>query len=70
VYRVTASDFVDLLGEAQPMPRLVVLNACESATSGAADMFAGTAATLVRGGSPAVAAMQFEISDRAAIAFC
>jgi hypothetical protein len=52
------------------MPRLVVLNACESATSGGTDMFSGTAATLVRGGVSAVTAMQFEISDAAAIAFC
>jgi len=70
VHRVAADSFVDLLREAQPMPRLVVLNACESSTSGGADMFAGTAATLVRGGVSAVTAMQFEISDKAAIAFC
>lgn len=70
VHRVTANIFVDLLREAQPMPRLVVLNACESSATGRADLFAGTAASLVRGGVSAVAAMQFEISDDAAIAFC
>ena len=49
--------------------RLVLLNSCEGARSGARDLFAGSAATLVRRGLPAVIAMQFEISDRAAIEF-
>jgi hypothetical protein len=70
IHRVAAANFVDLLREAQPMPRLVVLNACESATSSGTDMFTGVAAALVRGGVSAVTAMQFEISDPAAIAFC
>jgi hypothetical protein len=70
VHRVSAESFVDLLRESQPMPRLVVLNACESSTSGSADMFSGTAASLIRGGVSSVTAMQFEISDVAAIAFC
>lgn len=70
VNRVAADRFVDLLREAQPMPRLVVLNSCATATSGAQDLFSGTAAALVRGGVSAVAAMQFEISDAAAIEFC
>ncbi|HEX8345728.1 MAG TPA: CHAT domain-containing protein [Actinoplanes sp.] len=69
LHRVPAEHIVELLREARPMPRLVVLNACESATSGYTDMFSGTAAALIRGGVSAVAAMQFEISDRAAIAF-
>jgi hypothetical protein len=70
VHRVSAGSFVDLLREAEPMPRLVVLNACDSSTSGQTDLFSGTAASLVRGGVSAVTAMQFEISDEAAIAFC
>jgi hypothetical protein len=49
--------------------RLAVLNACEGARSTTADPFAGTAANLVRQGIPAVVAMQFEISDRAACTF-
>jgi pimeloyl-ACP methyl ester carboxylesterase len=49
--------------------RLVVLNACEGARSDAADPFSGVAQSLVRQGIPAVVAMQFEISDAAAIAF-
>lgn len=49
--------------------RLVLLNSCEGAQSGTRDLFAGSATTLVRRGMPAVIAMQFEISDRAAIEF-
>lgn len=47
--------------------RLVVLNACEGATGSQQDIFSSTAATLVRRGIPAVLAMQYEITDRAAI---
>ena len=69
VNRVEASRFADLLREASPMPRLVVLNSCLTAASGATDLFSGTAAALVHGGVSAVAAMQFEITDSAAVAF-
>lgn len=69
VDRVEASRFADLLGEAEPTPRLVVLNACSSAESDADDVFSGTAAALVRSGINAVTAMQFAITDTAAIAF-
>ena len=47
--------------------RLVVLNACEGARASRTDPFSGTAQTLVRRGIPAVLAMQFEITDEAAI---
>ena len=67
--RVEGSRFADLLRQAWPMPRLVVLNSSVSATSSSEDMLLATAATLVRGGVSAVAAMQFEITDNAAIAF-
>ena len=66
---VEAGRLADLLGEAQPTPRLVVLNSCSSGQSGASDLFSGTAAALARSGISAVAAMQFAISDTAAIAF-
>ena len=46
-----------------------MLNSCASGQTGAKDIFSGTAATLVRSGINAVAAMQFAISDNAAIAF-
>ena len=50
--------------------RLVVLNACEGARNSRTDPFAGVASTLVsHHGIPAVAAMQFEITDEAAITF-
>ena len=66
---VAAHRLVDLLRQARPMPRLVVLNSCSGAVTGASDLFSGTAAALVRGGVSAVAAMQYEISDPAAVAF-
>jgi formylglycine-generating enzyme required for sulfatase activity len=49
--------------------RLVLLNACEGARGGVHDEFSSTAAALVRRGIPAVLAMQYEITDRAAIEF-
>ena len=49
--------------------RLVVLNACEGARSARDDPFGGVAQALVRQGIPAVIAMQFEISDSAALVF-
>ena len=66
---VAAHRLVDLLRQARPMPRLVVLNSCSGAAAGASDLFSGTASALVRGGVSAVAAMQYEISDPAAVAF-
>ena len=47
--------------------RLAFLNACEGATSGRTNSFAGVAQQLVRQGLPAVVAMQFPIGDDAAI---
>ncbi len=49
--------------------RLVILNACEGALTSSSDPFAGVAAAVVAAGVPAVVAMQFEISDEAAIIF-
>ena len=46
---------------------LVLLNACEGARHSTTDPFAGTAQSLVRQGIPAVIAMQFEVTDQAAI---
>jgi hypothetical protein len=66
---VPASRLADLLDEAEPTPRLVVLNSCQSGASSYTDLFSGTAAALVRSGIHAVAAMQFTITDTAAIAF-
>ncbi|GHF52803.1 hypothetical protein GCM10010218_37820 [Streptomyces mashuensis] len=66
---VEASRLADLLGEAEPTPRLVVLNSCASARGGTKDVFSSTGAALVRSGIHAVAAMQFTVSDRAALRF-
>jgi hypothetical protein len=49
--------------------RLVFLNACEGARGSSIDIFSSTASILVRRGIPAVLAMQYEITDRAAIEF-
>ncbi len=49
--------------------RLVILNACEGARTARTDPFAGVAQSLVQSGIPAVIAMQFEITDSAAIIF-
>jgi CHAT domain len=65
---LTATQMGRLLADHASL-RLVLLNACEGAKGGAHDVFSGTAATLIRRGLPAVVAMQYEITDRAAIAF-
>ena len=52
----------------QPL-RLVVLNACEGARGGKRDIFSSTASILIEQGVPAVLAMQYEISDKAAVEF-
>lgn len=50
-----------------PTLRLALLNACEGARTALHDPFAGVAQQLVQQGLPAVIAMQFEITDGAAI---
>jgi hypothetical protein len=49
--------------------RMVILNACEGARGAMHDVYSGIAQGLIRCGIPAVIGMQFEISDKAAIAF-
>lgn len=66
--RVSASSLGTILYDHDPL-RLVVLNACEGARTGTDDPFSGVAPELVRRGAPAVIAMQFEITDQAAITF-
>lgn len=65
---VTGTDLGMLLHDHRSL-RLVVLNACEGARAGMSDPYSGTAQSLVYQGIPAVVAMQFEITDRAAITF-
>jgi beta-lactam-binding protein with PASTA domain len=49
--------------------RLAFLNSCEGAKGSERDAFSSTAAALVRCGIPAVVAMQYEVTDVAAIEF-
>jgi hypothetical protein len=65
---VSGQDLGVLLHDHQPL-RLVVLNACEGARVDPSDPFAGSAQSLIQQGIPAVVAMQFEITDPAAISF-
>jgi hypothetical protein len=64
----TATKLGRLLADHKSL-RLVLLNSCEGARSSERDIFSSTAAILVRQGIPAVLAMQYEISDKAAIEF-
>ncbi|MFI5792189.1 CHAT domain-containing protein [Streptomyces sp. NPDC051677] len=66
--RLHARDFRRLVHSTSQL-RLVMLNACESAVSGPENAFTSTAAALVTAGVPAVVAMQYEITDRAAFTF-
>ena len=63
-----ATELASLLADHNPL-RLALLNSCEGARGGTTDIFSSTAATLVRRGIPAALAMQYEITDSAAIEF-
>jgi tetratricopeptide (TPR) repeat protein len=65
---VSASQLAGLLADHRTL-RLAVLNACEGARGSEQSRFSSLAAGLVRRGLPAVLAMQYAISDRAAIEF-
>ena len=65
---VSATYLSTLLHDADSL-RLAVLNACDGARSSRHDQFAGVAQSLLQQGVPAVVAMQFEISDEAALTF-
>jgi CHAT domain len=67
----SGQDLADVLRK-EKNTRLVTLNACRTAeglTTAGVDPFAGVAQALVMAGIPAVIAMQFPVSDRAAIVF-
>jgi tetratricopeptide (TPR) repeat protein len=66
--QVGADDLSRLIGDHHAL-RLVVLNACDTGRASTLDVFSSTAAALMRRGLPAVVAMQFAISDPAAIKF-
>jgi hypothetical protein len=65
---VGGQDLGVLLHNHPPM-RLAFLNACEGARAARNDPFAGAAQSLAQQGLPAVIAMQFKITDEAAILF-
>ena len=65
---VDSTMLANLLSD-QSQLQLVVLNSCEGARTTLTDPYAGVATTLIQLGVPAVVAMQFEISDEAAIVF-
>jgi WD40 repeat protein len=63
-----ASALAALISVAQPRPQLVMLNSCQSGMGNSHDLFSSTAAVLVRT-VPAVVAMQFAVTDKAATRF-
>jgi outer membrane protein assembly factor BamB len=65
---LSAAQLGRLLDDHGPL-RLAVLNSCEGARGGTKEVLSSTAAVLMRRGVPAVVAMQYEITDRAAIEF-
>ena len=65
---VAGEDLGTLLHDHRSL-RLAVLNSCEGARGDRSDPFSGTAQSLIQQGIPAVVAMQFEITDDAAITF-
>ncbi len=63
-----AGELARLLGDHRSL-RLAVLNACEGARVGESSIFSSVALRLTQRGLPAVLAMQYPITDRAAIEF-
>ncbi|MCB0159906.1 MAG: SUMF1/EgtB/PvdO family nonheme iron enzyme, partial [Caldilineaceae bacterium] len=68
LYRLTASRLAGVLADHRSL-RLAVLNACEGAHGDRLDIFSSASAMLVRRGIPAVVAMQYLITERAAVEF-
>nr|BFD89234.1 hypothetical protein KitaXyl93_05940 [Kitasatospora sp. Xyl93] len=66
--RIHAKALGQAIGYARPRPQLVVLNGCETGAAGDQDVFSSVAGALLRF-VPAVVAMQFKVTDEAAIVF-
>ena len=66
---ISATQLSRLLAFQRGTLRLAILNACEGARGGKFDALSSTAATLVLDGLPAVLAMQYAITDSAALEF-
>jgi TPR repeat protein len=67
--RLVTGEDVAVFLQSSPSMGLIVLNACEGGRTAPNDPFGGVAQSLVRQGVPAVVAMQFEITDSAAVTF-
>ena len=67
-HEISGSDMGNILCDHRSL-RLVVLNACEGARTSTEDPFSGVATCLIEREIPAVVAMQFEITDDAALVF-
>lgn len=67
-HHLTAKELSRLLSDHVSL-RLVLLNSCESARGSENDIFSSISTVLIRHGIPAVIAMQYKISDLAAIEF-
>jgi hypothetical protein len=65
--RAVSGRYLGTLLHDEKYMRLAMLNACEGARTSSSDPFSGVAHSLVQKGIPAVIAMQFEITDEAAI---
>lgn len=63
---VSIDRLISLLGDEQTL-RLIILNACEGARGDRDELFAGIAQSLVKQQVPAVLAMQYPVSDQAAM---
>lgn len=64
---VVSSQHIGTILHDEQTLRLAVLNTCDGAKTSNSDQFSGVAQTLLQQGIPAVIAMQFEITDQAAI---
>lgn len=67
--RLVGGQYVGTLLADHRTLRLAVLNSCEGGRASRHDPFSGAAQSLIQQGLPAVVAMQFEISDDAAVTF-
>ena len=65
----TKANLLKFLLSNQSSIRLVILNSCEGSKTSELNPFSGTAQTLLKAGIPAIIAMQYKISDTAAIKF-
>ncbi|HEY8613631.1 MAG TPA: CHAT domain-containing protein [Roseomonas sp.] len=69
IARLSGQNLRHLAVNAGKTPQLVVLNCCSGARAAPGLSFSSVAEKLVQGGIPAVIAMQFEVSERAAQIF-